>query len=71
MRAYFVALRENVGLSQRKVALMSGISYQHYSKLENGERGPKMSFMIAGRLAEVFGVTLDYLYKEEVKYQNE
>lgn len=57
------------GFSQRKVARESGISYQHYSKIENGERGNKVSFLVIGRIARVLNVSIDQLFDLEEAYQ--
>lgn len=70
MRTYLSSLRMEKGFSQRRVARESGVSYQHYSKLENGDRGGKVSFLIIGRIAKVLGVSLDELYLKESEYQD-
>lgn len=69
MRKYLVDLRSKAGFSQRRVARDSGLSYQHYARLESGERGGKVSFLTMGRIAEVFSVSLDSLYPLEKEYQ--
>lgn len=69
MRKYLFELRMNKGFSQRKVARESGISYQHYSKIENGERGNKVSFLVIGRIARVLNVSIDQLFDLEEAYQ--
>lgn len=70
MRKYLYEIRMNKGFSQRKVARESGISYQHYSKLENGERGNKVSFLVVGRIARVLEVPLEQLFELEEAYQD-
>ena len=70
MRTYLSSLRMEKGFSQRRVARESGVSYQHYSKLENGDRGGKVSLLIIGRIAKVLGVSLDELYLKESEYQD-
>lgn len=69
MRKYLYELRMDKGFSQRKVARESGISYQHYSKIENGERGNKVSFLVIGRIARVLNVSIDQLFDLEEAYQ--
>ena len=69
MRYYLINIRLKRGFSQRKVAREAGLSYQHYARIENGERGKKVSFLIVGRIAEALGVTLDELFKYEQEYQ--
>ena len=70
MRYYLINIRLKKGFSQRKVAREAGLSYQHYARIENGERGKKVSFLIVGRIAEALGVTLDELFKYEQEYQD-
>lgn len=70
MRKYLYEIRLNKGFSQRKVARESGISYQHYSKIENGERGNKVSFLVVGRIARVLEVPLEQLFELEEAYQD-
>lgn len=70
MRYYLINIRLKRGFSQRKVAREAGLSYQHYARIENGERGKKVSFLIVGRIAEALGVTLDELFKYEQEYQD-
>lgn len=57
--------------SQRKVARIAGISYQHYSKIENGERGKNVSLMVVGRIAQALEIPLEELYFFERTYQEE
>ena len=69
MRKYLSDIRLNKGYSQRRLAREAGISFQHYSKIESGERGNKVSFLIIGRIADVLDVPLDDFYKMELEYQ--
>lgn len=68
LRMYLVNARQNKGYSQRRTARESGISYQHYSKIESGDRGKKVSFLTIGRIATVLGISLDDLYQLEKSY---
>ena len=69
MRKYLSDIRLNKGYSQRRLAREAGISFQHYSKIESGERGNKVSFLIIGRIAEVLEIPLDDFYRMELEYQ--
>lgn len=69
MRKYLSDIRLNKGYSQRRLAREAGISFQHYSKIESGERGNKVSFLIIGRIADVLDIPLDDFYKMELEYQ--
>ena len=53
-------LRELEGLSQDQLATRLGFSKVHLSKVENGKQGFSPEYMM--RIADHFGVTLDYLY---------
>ena len=53
-------LRELEGLSQDQLATMLGFSKVHLSKVENGKQGFSPEYMM--RIADHFGMTLDYLY---------
>jgi transcriptional regulator with XRE-family HTH domain len=52
-------IRRQKDLSGTKVAEMLGISAQYYYDIEKGKRN--LSAEMATRLAEIFGVTTDYL----------
>lgn len=69
MRLYLSNIRLDKGYSQRRVAREAGISFQHYSKIENGERNNKVSFLIMGRIAHVLEIPLEELYSLEAAYQ--
>lgn len=69
-RYYLVEARVKLGYSQRKTAREAGISYQHYSKIEKGDRGKKVSFIIFSDIAKVLDIPLDNLYYLEREYRN-
>lgn len=58
-------LRVDFGESQEQVADATNISRVAYTRYENGQREPKASYAI--RLAQHFGVTVEYLYGDEAK----
>ena len=68
---YLVNARQKKGYSQRRTARESGVSYQHYAKIENGDRGKKVSFLTIGRIAAVLDISLDDLYQLEKAYLDE
>lgn len=51
--------RKNVGLTQKEVAEIMGISQQQYQKWESGERTPRTEPL--EKLAEIFNTTTDAL----------
>ena len=69
-RYYLVEARIRLGYSQRKTAREAGVSYQHYSKIEKGDRGKKVSFIIFTDIAKVLDIPLDDLYYFEREYRN-
>lgn len=57
-------LREQSGLSQKEVAAQLGMQLTQYRRYENGERKPAIDFLI--QIADMYGVTLDYLVGRKV-----
>lgn len=53
------SLRQSAGLTQNQLAERLHISSDHLRAIENGRRGPSIDLMV--ELAELFGVSLDYL----------
>lgn len=58
-------LRKERGLSITKLAEAIGISYQSLQRYEAGKRDPSIQVLI--KLADFFGVTVDYLIGREPK----
>lgn len=56
-------LRENKGVTQNKVAEVIGCAKSTYPKYEREEREPDIEALC--RLADYFGVTIDYLVGRE------
>jgi hypothetical protein len=68
-------LREEKGLTQIGIQMLTGIDQSDYSKIESGKRN--MSFEQCKRLALVLGTSMDYLaditdekqpYRRSTKY---
>lgn len=66
---YLVDARNKKGYSMRKTARIAGIAFQHYSKIENGDRGERVSFMIMSRIADALEIPMDDMKKFEREYQ--
>lgn len=66
MRNYLRALRKNKNLSQCQVSDVIGISQQHYSLIENGDRQKKMDIELIQKLANVFNVSVEYIIAQEI-----
>lgn len=71
IRLYLSNARYDKDYSLRRTAMAAGMSLQHYAKIENGERGDRVSFMIMIRISKALGLSLDYMAEEEAKYQRE
>ena len=59
MKLRIKLLRENAEMTQTMLAQKVGTTMQNISKYENGTTEPNLETL--SRLAEVFGVTVDYL----------
>ena len=71
IRMYLVRARQNKGYSMRRTAREAGLAFQHYSKIENGERGDRVSFMVMSRIADALDISLDDMKRQETAYQIE
>ena len=65
MRLYLRELRINKNITQQMVADVVGITRQYYNMIETGERQKKLSIDMARKLADVFGVTFEYICAQE------
>ena len=60
-----IMLRKKEGWSQEELAFRMGVTRQSVSKWEGEQSLPDLDKMI--RLSELFGVSLDYLVKDETE----
>ena len=67
MRQYLRNLRERFGFTQLEVSKKLNVSESYYSLIETGERQKKISKEMAQKLADVFGVSLEYICEHENK----
>lgn len=58
-------IREKYNLTQREVSQLINMSQRNYSYYENGERNIPAEILI--KLADIFGVSIDYILKHKVK----
>lgn len=65
MRQYLRDLRERFGFTQLEVSKKLNVSESYYSLIETGERQKKISMEMAQKLADVFGVSLEYICEQE------
>lgn len=57
--------RTKLGLSQKKVADICGISQQYYAFIESGERGSKLPVPTAKKIAAALGFDWQLFYENE------
>jgi len=60
-------LRNTAGLTQAEVAAKLGVTHRTYQNYEAGAMYPRQT-AVYGRIAELFGVTADYLLSDEDRY---
>ena len=65
MREYLKELRDCAKMTQKDVSQLLGISRAYYVRIETGERQKKISMEMARKLADVFGVSLEFIYEHE------
>ena len=66
-RNWLVALREEKKLKQNDVAKGIGISQQYYQMIEDDKRKKILDLSLMQKLSDFFGVTLEFIAKEEEK----
>ena len=65
MREYLRELREKSHINQEELAERLGISRSYYVRIERAERQENLNISIAAKLAEIFGVTVDWIAQQE------
>lgn len=65
MRTWLIGIREQLGISQKKVAEMVSISQPSYCNIENGERRPSVD--TAKKIAEALHFDWTRFYEDEDK----
>lgn len=63
MKLRIKEMREKIGLSQKKCADEIGVTLRAWQNYEQGEREPKFESLC--KIADLFGVTTDYLFGRE------
>lgn len=67
MREWFRLLREKNNLSQQDVANLMGKTRQYINLIESGERQKDLDLSLVVKLAEILGVSINYIIEEEEK----
>jgi DNA-binding XRE family transcriptional regulator len=65
-REWMKEIRNDLDLTVRDMAEILGISFQHYSDIENGRRNPSIELSLV--LAEHFGVSVEKFLKDRTKF---
>lgn len=65
MRDWLKKLRQDSFKTQLETANELDISESYYNLIENGERQKQLSMELAQKIADVFGVSLDYISEQE------
>jgi len=71
MRYYLRSRRMKINSTMNDMAKKLDISESYYSLIENGDRQTDMSLSIIEKLAKAFGVSVQTIVKEEMKYKKE
>lgn len=67
MRGWMAEARKNCDLTMKEAASQLGISESYYSMIERGERQQKLDITFAVKIAAVFGLSLEYIVRQEDK----
>ena len=65
MRDWLKKLRQDSFKTQLETANELDISESYYNLIENGERQKQLSMELGQKIADVFGVSLDYISEQE------
>lgn len=64
-REYLKKLRADKGLTTQDVGDAFGISKQYYSQIETGVSQKRMDITLVRRIADLFGVTMEWVAEQE------
>ncbi|MFH2117465.1 MAG: helix-turn-helix transcriptional regulator [Bacillota bacterium] len=70
-RFYLKDIRKRQGKSIEDVAYAIEISYNYLLNIENGHQGDQASFILMGKLASEYQISMDALYILELEYQRQ
>lgn len=65
MRKYLKELRECAEMTQDEIANKLGVSRSYYVRIERGERQKDIDLSLAAKLAEIFGVSVEWIIEQE------
>ena len=67
MREWLRTARREKKLTMKDMAAALGISESYYCAIENGERQKRLDIMVASTLAEVLGVSVAEIIRQEAE----
>ena len=67
MREWLKKLRVGKGLTQEDAAKLLFISQQYYSKIERGQGQSDLTLLMASKISNLFGVSLEHIVDLELK----
>lgn len=71
IRVYLFKKRSRLGYSQYRVARESGISHQHYNRIENGVINYRITFRTLVKIAKCLKISAQELITKEEEYQQQ
>lgn len=66
-RLWMKEIRNDLELTMREIAEEFGISYQHYSDIENGRRNPSIELSL--EMADFFDVPIEKFLEDRAKFK--
>lgn len=67
-RMYLVSRRLKLNYSVSKISRETGLTRQHYSRIECGHASSRLSFVTMGLIARCMMIPLETMFDEEMKY---
>lgn len=68
-REWLVKMRQEKKMSMREIAPLLGISFSHYSDIENGRRNPSLDLSL--RMAAFFQIDVAEIFKDRIDFKKE
>ena len=65
MRMWIINKRNQLGITQKELALQLGLSQQYVSLIENGNRQSKMTADLICKLSPILGISIEDILKYE------
>ena len=66
MREWLKKIRTEAGLSQQETAKRLNLTRQYYSLIEAGERQKPLNLLLAKKISNLFGISLEQIAEYDV-----